>query len=241
MSYLNVNNVSHSFGGREILENVSFKLLRGEHVGLVGANGEGKSTFLNIVTGKVLPDEGSVEWPGKVTIGYLDQQSSLTAGKTIREVLRLAFDRMYEAEARVLEYYDKMGDASPEELEKMMTAVGEIQSDLEHSGFYSLDTKIEEVANGLGLGDIGLDRDVADLSGGQRSKVLLTKLLLENTNILLLDEPTNYLDENHIQWLTKFLQEYENAFILISHDTTFLNNVVNVVYHLENCEFTRYR
>lgn len=240
MSYLNVNNVSHSFGGREILENVSFKLLRGEHVGLVGANGEGKSTFLNIVTGKVLPDEGSVEWPGKVTVGYLDQQSSLTAGKTIREVLRLAFDRMYEAEAQVLEYYDKMGDATPEELEKMMTTVGEIQSDLEHSGFYSLDTKIEEVANGLGLGDIGLDRDVSELSGGQRSKVLLTKLLLENTNILLLDEPTNYLDENHIQWLTKFLQEYENAFILISHDTTFLNNVVNVVYHLENCEFTRY-
>jgi ATPase components of ABC transporters with duplicated ATPase domains len=240
MSYLNVNNVSHSFGGREILENVSFKLLRGEHVGLVGANGEGKSTFLNIVTGKVLPDEGSIEWPGKVTVGYLDQQSSLTAGKTIREVLRLAFDRMYEAEAQVLEYYDKMGDATPEELEKMMTTVGEIQSDLEHSGFYSLDTKIEEVANGLGLGDIGLDRDVSELSGGQRSKVLLTKLLLENTNILLLDEPTNYLDENHIQWLTKFLQEYENAFILISHDTTFLNNVVNVVYHLENCEFTRY-
>lgn len=84
MSYLNVTNVSHSFGGRQILENVSFKLLRGEHVGLVGANGEGKSTFLNIVTGHVLPDEGKVEWPGKVTVGYLDQQSTLEKGMTIR-------------------------------------------------------------------------------------------------------------------------------------------------------------
>ena len=138
MSYLNVTNVSHSFGGRQILENVSFKLLRGEHVGLVGANGEGKSTFLNIVTGHVLPDEGKVEWPGKVTVGYLDQQSTLEKGMTIREVLRTAFDGMYAMEQQMLELYDKMGDASPEELDKMMNTVGEIQSELEHSGFYSL-------------------------------------------------------------------------------------------------------
>ena len=232
MSYLNVTNVSHSFGGRQILENVSFKLLRCEHVGLVGANGEGKSTFLNIVTGHVLPDEGKVEWPGKVTVGYLDQQSTLEKGMTIREVLRTAFDGMYAMEQQMLELYDKMGDASPEELDKMMNTVGEIQSELEHSGFYSLDSKIEEFANGLGLGSIGLDKDV--------SKVLLTKLLLQNSQILLLDEPTNYLDVEHIEWLTKFLQNYEHAFILISHDIPFLNKVVNVIYHLENCELTRY-
>ena len=140
----------------------------------------------------------------------------------------------------MLELYDKMGSASPDELDAMMEEVGEIQSELEHSGFYALDSKIEEVANGLGLGSIGLDRDVADLSGGQRSKVLLTKLLLQNSSILLLDEPTNYLDAEHIEWLTKFLQNYEHAFILISHDIAFLNSVVNVVYHLENCELTRY-
>ena len=240
MSYLNVTNVSHSFGGRQILENVSFKLMRGEHVGLVGANGEGKSTFLNIVTGHTLPDEGKVEWPGKVTVGYLDQQSTLQKGMTIREVLRTAFDGMYKMEAEMLELYEKMGDATPEEMDKMMETVGEIQTELEHGGFYSLDSKIEETANGLGLGSIGLDRDVAELSGGQRSKVLLTKLLLQNSSILLLDEPTNYLDVEHIEWLTKFLQNYENAFILISHDISFLNKVVNVIYHLENCELTRY-
>ena len=240
MSYLNVTNVSHSFGGRQILENVSFKLMRGEHVGLVGANGEGKSTFLNIVTGHTLPDEGKVEWPGKVTVGYLDQQSTLQKGMTIREVLRTAFDGMYKMEAEMLELYEKMGDATPEEMDKMMETVGEIQTELEHGGFYSLDSKIEETANGLGLGSIGLDRDVSELSGGQRSKVLLTKLLLQNSSILLLDEPTNYLDVEHIEWLTKFLQNYENAFILISHDISFLNKVVNVIYHLENCELTRY-
>lgn len=240
MSYLNVTNVSHSFGGRQILEDVSFKLMRGEHVGLVGANGEGKSTFLNIVTGHTLPDEGKVEWPGKVTVGYLDQQSTLEKGKTIREVLQTAFNGMYAMEQEMLDLYEKMGDATPEEMDKMMAKVGEIQTQLEESGFYSLDSKIEEVANGLGLGSIGLDRDVSELSGGQRSKVLLTKLLLQNANILLLDEPTNYLDIEHIEWLTKFLQNYENAFILISHDVPFLNNVVNVIYHLENCELTRY-
>ncbi len=240
MSYLNVTNVSHSFGGRQILENVSFKLMRGEHVGLVGANGEGKSTFLNIVTGHTLPDEGKVEWPGKVTVGYLDQQSTLEKGMTIRQVLHTAFNDMYDMEKQMLDLYEKMGDASPEEMDRMMNRVGEIQTELEHSGFYSLDSKIEEVANGLGLGSIGLDRDVSDLSGGQRSKVLLTKLLLQNANILLLDEPTNYLDVEHIEWLTKFLQNYENAFILISHDIAFLNKVVNVIYHLENCELTRY-
>jgi len=240
MSYLNVTNVSHSFGGREILEDVSFKLLRGEHVGLVGANGEGKSTFLNIVTGHLMPDEGKVEWPGRVTVGYLDQQSSLVSGQTIREVLRTAFDEMYAAEQQMLDLYNQMAEASPEKLDKLMAAVGEIQTELEHSGFYSLDAKIEEVANGLGLGEIGLDRDVADLSGGQRSKVLLTKLLLQDSSILLLDEPTNYLDENHIEWLAKFLQNYEHSFILISHDVSFLNKVVNVIYHLENCTLTRY-
>lgn len=240
MSYLTVSNVSHSFGGRDILEDVSFKLLKGEHVGLIGANGEGKSTFLNIITGKLLPEDGKVEWPGKVTVGYLDQQTSLQAGMTIREVLRTAFDHMFAAEQQMLELYEKMGAAEGTELDKMMTQVGEIQSDLEHAGFYEIDTKIEEAATGLGLADIGLDKDVDNLSGGQRSKVLLTKLLLENDNILLLDEPTNYLDENHIEWLTTFLQNYDNAFILISHDTEFLNKVVNIIYHLDNCQLTRY-
>ena len=240
MSVLTVENVSHGFGARAILTEASFRLLKGEHVGLIGANGEGKSTFLNIITGQLTPDEGKVEWSNRVTVGYLDQHSVLTKGKTIRDVLREAFQNMFDMEAEMLALYDKMGEATPEEVEKMMEEVGEIQDMLEHGSFYIIDAKIEEVANGLGLGDIGLDRDVADLSGGQRTKVLLTKLLLQNPTILILDEPTNYLDVEHIEWLKRYLKAYENSFILVSHDIPFLNEVVNVIYHVENAVLTRY-
>lgn len=240
MSILNVENVTHGFGGRQILENASFRLLKGEHIGLVGANGEGKSTFLNIITGKLTPDSGKIEWCRHITTGYLDQYSTLEKGKTIKDVLRDAFENLTSLEEEMLGMYDKMADASEEEINDMMDEVGQIQDILESSGYYTIDTKINECANGLGLGEIGLDRDVSELSGGQRAKVLLAKLLLENPMILILDEPTNFLDENHIAWLKMFLQNYENAFILVSHDIPFLNEVINVVYHIENCELTRY-
>jgi ATPase subunit of ABC transporter with duplicated ATPase domains len=240
MSILDVENVTHGFGARRILEDASFRLLKGEHVGLVGANGEGKSTFLNIITGKLSPDEGKISWCKRITTGYLDQFSTLTKGKTIRDVLREAFQHLYDLEREMLEAYEKMADCSDEEVSAIMEDVGEIQEILDYSGFYVIDSKIEEYANGLGLGEIGLERDVNELSGGQRAKVLLTKLLLENPMILILDEPTNFLDEEHIAWLKNFLQNYENAFILVSHDMEFLNSVVNVIYHIENAVLTRY-
>ncbi len=241
MSILNAENISHSFGGRQILEDASFRLLKGEHIGLIGANGEGKSTFLKIITGEMHPEQGKVEWCRHVTYGYLDQYSSLEAGKTIRDVLRDAFSHLSELEAEMIAIYDKMAEASEEELADMMEEVGEMQEILDSSGYYTIDTKISEYANGLGLGEIGLDRDVTELSGGQRAKVLLAKVLLENPMILILDEPTNFLDENHINWLTEFLQNYENAFILVSHDMPFLTKVTNVIYHLENTVLTRYK
>lgn len=240
MSILTVEHVSHDFGGRRILEDASFRLLKGEHVGLVGANGEGKTTFLNILTGKLMPDAGTVTWCNHITTGYLDQFSTLEPGKTIRDILRSAFSQMYAWEQEMIALYDKMGDCSEQEMEKIAEEAGALQEMLEQGGFYVLDARIEEYANGLGLGEIGLDRDVSQLSGGQRAKVLLCKLLLENPMILILDEPTNFLDENHIAWLTRFLQNYENAFILVSHDVSFLNSVINVVYHVENGVLTRY-
>ena len=240
MSILQVKNLSHSYGGREIFENVSFRLLKGEHVALVGANGEGKSTFLAIITGKLTPDAGTVEWAGRVKAGYLDQHAVLILGMTIRETLRTAFDDMVKAEQEMLAAYDKMAEATPEEMDKLMRDVGDIQDMLEAGSYYTIDARIEEVASGLGLRDIGLDRKVDELSGGQRTKVLLTKLLLQNPEILLLDEPTNYLDVEHINWLKNYLINYENAFILISHDVPFLNAVTNVIYHVDNCQLTRY-
>ncbi len=240
MSILNVENVSHGFGGRKILEDASFRLLKGEHVGLVGANGEGKTSFLNIITGQLMPDEGKIEWCNRITTGYLDQHSVLTKGKTIREVLREAFSYMFDLEQEMLKLYDSMSDATEAQIDSMMEDVGDIQSILEYSSFYMIDARIEEVANGLGLAAIGLDKRVDELSGGQRSKILLTKLLLQNPMIMILDEPTNFLDDNHIQWLKNYLKNYENSFIMVSHDISFLNEVVNVVYHVENAVLNRY-
>jgi ATPase subunit of ABC transporter with duplicated ATPase domains len=240
MSLLTVEELSHSFGDRVLFKNVSFRLLAGEHVGLVGANGVGKSTLMNILTGQLLKDTGKVEWTPKVHYGYLDQHTKLTPGRTVRDVLKDAFLPLYEQERELMRITEKMTDASPEELEPLLVQMGEIQERLDASGFYLLDVKVEEMANGLGLNAIGLDRDVAELSGGQRTKVLLAKLLLEKPTVLLLDEPTNYLDAEHIQWLTDYLKEYPYAFILISHDTEFMNQVVNVIYHLEFAKLTRY-
>ncbi|MFY2252807.1 ABC-F family ATP-binding cassette domain-containing protein [Priestia megaterium] len=240
MSVLNVKNLSHGFGDRAIFNDVSFRLLKGEHVGLIGANGEGKSTFMNVITGKLEPDAGKVEWSKKVRVGYLDQHTALERGLSIRDVLKSAFQYLFDLEAQMNGLYEKMADVSPEELEKLLEEVGTLQDLLTNNDFYVIDAKVEEIARGLGLEDIGLDRDVQDLSGGQRTKVLLAKLLLEKPEILLLDEPTNYLDEQHIEWLRRYLQEYENAFILISHDLPFLNSVINLIYHMENQELNRY-
>ena len=225
MSVLKCTDVSFSFGNRTILENASFVMQKGEHIGLVGLNGEGKSTFIKMITGEITPDEGKIEWCKRITTGYLDQYTTLSKGKTIRDVLREAFQHM---------------DCTEDEMNYYLEETGEIQSELESAGFYTLDSKIEEVANGLGLGDIGLDHDVSNLSGGQRSKVLLTKLLLAQPMILILDEPTNFLDEAQITWLQNYLANYENAFLLVSHDIPFLNSVVNVIYHMEDGTLTRY-
>ena len=240
MSILNVENLSHGFGDRAIFHDVSFRLLKGEHIGLIGANGEGKSTFMNIITGKLQPDEGKVEWAKNVRVGYLDQHTVLEKGTSIRETLASAFSFLFEMEAHMNEICEKMGEASPEELDVYMEELGTIQDMLTMHDFYMIDSKVEEVGRALGLSDIGLDRDVSELSGGQRTKVLLGKLLLEKPDILLLDEPTNYLDAEHIEWLKRYLNEYENAFILISHDIPFLNSVINLIYHMDNQALTRY-
>ena len=239
MSILEVKNLSHGFGDRANFENVSFRLLKGEHIGLVGANGEGKSTFMSIVTGKLQPDEGKVEWSKYVTAGYLDQHAVLEKGMTVRDVLRTAFDELFKTEERINKIYMSMAEEGAD-VDALMEEVGELQDRLETRDFYTLDAKIDEVARALGVMDFGMDTDVTDLSGGQRTKILLAKLLLEKPDILLLDEPTNYLDAEHIAWLKRYLQEYENAFVLISHDIPFLNDVINIVYHVENQDLVRY-
>ena len=240
MSLLTVTDLSHGFGDRAIFEDVSFRLLAGEHIGLVGANGEGKSTFMNIITRKLEPDAGNVSWAKRVRVGYLDQHVALKQGMSIRDVLRTAFQYLFDQEAEMNLLFEKMADVDADELETLLELTGQMGEELTNNDFYIVDSKVEEVANGLGLVEFGLDTDVHDLSGGQRTKVLLAKLLLEKPDILLLDEPTNYLDVEHIEWLRNYLQNYANAFILISHDIPFLNSVIDLIYHMENQQITRY-
>ena len=207
MSILSVEHLSHGFGDRAVFHDVSFRLLKGEHIGLVGANGEGKSTFMNIITGKLQPDEGKVEWARHVRAGYLDQHTVLEKGMTIRQVLKSAFAFLFEMEEQMNQICDQMASAPEDQMESMMEELGTLQDLLMAHDFYVIDAKVEEVARALGLMDIGLDRDVSELSGGQRTKVLLGKLLLEKPDILLLDEPTNHLDIESIQWLNRYLLE----------------------------------
>ena len=240
MSILSVENLSHGFGDRALFRDVTFRLLAGEHIGLVGANGEGKSTFFNIITGDLMPDEGTITWAKNVRVGYLDQHTVLKPGMTIRDVLASAFSRLYESEKEINVICEKMADADEETMTALMEEMGVLQEMLEQHDFYSIDTKIDEIGRAFELDALGFDRDVSELSGGQRTKVLLAKLLLEKPDILLLDEPTNYLDEQHIDWLKRYLNGYDNAFILISHDIPFLNSVVNVIWHVEQATLTRY-
>ncbi len=240
MSILNVKNLSHGFGNRAIFDNVSFRMLKGEHIGLIGANGEGKSSFMSIITGKLMPDDGVIEWAKNTRVGYLDQHAVLEEGMSVRDALKGAFSFLFEMEETMNQICDKLGTAGDDEMDDLMEELGTIQDLLDAHDFYIIDAKVDEIARALGIDQIGLDKDVSELSGGQRTKILLAKLLLEKPDILLLDEPTNYLDEIHIEWLKRYLQDYENAFILISHDIPFLNSVVNIIYHMESQKLDRY-
>jgi ATPase subunit of ABC transporter with duplicated ATPase domains len=240
MSLLNVERVKHSYGDKSIFRDVTFRLLAAEHVGLVGANGAGKSTLLRILTGDLLPDEGDVQWMNGVTAGHLEQHIDLSPGETVREYLRGAFAHLYAIEAELLQVTEKMTTAEASALDALLNQFAHLQDALEQGDFYLVDAKIEDVAAGLGLTEIGLEREVDQLSGGQRTKLLLAKLLLQQPHVLLLDEPTNYLDTEHIVWLTSYLKTYPQAFVLISHDTHFLGEVVGIVYHIEHGALTRY-
>lgn len=238
MSMLSVENLTHMYGDKIIFQNIDFRLLRGEHVGLVGSNGAGKSTLLRILAGELLPDEGTIEWFPHMKIGFLQQHIDLQVGTTIMKYLQSAFAHLYDIESRMLQIAEKM--ATGDNLEQLLVQYGELQSVLEHSDFYHIEEKIEMIAAGLGILELGMDRAVEQLSGGQRTKLLLGKLLLEEPHVLLLDEPTNYLDSVHIEWLMGYLRNYEHAYIVVSHDERFLNEITNVIYHLEHKGLKRY-
>lgn len=228
---LSLTNITHQFADKILYEDLNLQVNKGEHVGLIGQNGAGKSTLIKIITGELLPDNGRVEVPRSVHLGYLDQYVRVDESLTIYEFLKTAFQKDLEVEAQITQYYTTYGETLDD---RLLEKAGRLQTQLDQGEFYQMDTLIQEMASGLGLQVLGLDRLLKELSGGQRSKVILAKLLLEKPDILVLDEPTNHLDDNHVEWLTSFLQNFSGTFLVVSHDRNFLNEITT---HIADIEF----
>lgn len=237
MSLLTVDGLSQGFADKTLYQDASFVLNKEDHMGVTGQNGVGKSTLIKILTGEIIPDEGQVKWQNKIQVGYLDQYAKLKPGVTIRNFLRTAFQKLYDAETKLNDLYTKYGETGDDDL---LVQAGKLQTYLEENNFYGIDTEIEQVAAGLGLAEIGYDHDVSKLSGGQRSKIILAKLLLQKPDVLVLDEPTNYLDVNHIDWLVNYLNNFEGAYLVVSHDYDFLAKITNVIIDIDFGTITRY-
>ena len=192
MSLLEIHGLTHSFGENLLYRNAELTLNKGEHIGIVGQNGTGKSTLVKICTDQVLPDSGEIIWQANTSIGYLDQYAEIDHSLTMRDFLKSAFSRLYQIEAEMASLYKKAANGDM----GCLGRAAQLQECLEMEDFYSIDTRIEQVASGLGLFAVGLDRTIDQMSGGQRAKVILAKLLLEKPDVLLLDEPTNFLDKD---------------------------------------------
>lgn len=241
MSLVSVTELTHSFGDKKIFSNTGLELFRGDKMGLTGRNGAGKSTLINMLTGTVIPDDGYIKWNPKTTYGYLDQQAAIGTDISVMEFLKGAFSYLYELEEKSNKANEEVANCTdPEKIEKLLEISGECQNILESNNFYAVESEIEKVAAGLGIKAFGLDTSVGSLSGGQRAKVKLAKLLLENPDVLLLDEPTNFLDKEHIEWLAKFLIAFKGSFVLVSHDSNFLKRVVNCINDIDNYDIHRY-
>ena len=241
MSILDVKNLTQIFGDKKLFSNADMQLFGGDKLGLTGLNGAGKSTFINILIGEVVPDEGYVRWNPRVKLGYLDQQAKITEHQTIKHYLKSAFADLYEIDDE-LSAIDEQISVCKDETEQISLCekAEKLREKLEDNGFYAINSTIDKAAAGLGITSFGLDSDVATLSGGQRAKVMLAKLLLQNPDVLLLDEPTNFLDKEHIAWLSKYLNNFKGSFILVSHDFEFLNSVVNCICDIDNGKITRF-
>lgn len=236
MSLLTITGLSHSFGDNLLYKNAELSLNKGEHVGIVGQNGTGKSTLIKICTEQIIPDTGRIIWQPKVSVGYLDQYAKLNKDLTIKAFLKSAFSSLYAMEKKMNVLYVQAADGNMD----VLTLAAHYQEQLELHDFYLINTHVEQVADGLGLLSIGLDRPIKQMSGGQRAKVILAKLLLEKPDVLLLDEPTNFLDKEHVTWLAKYLSDLENAFMVVSHDYGFLEKITNRICDIDNDKITKY-
>lgn len=239
---LNVENLSLTYDKKCLFNKASFRILNNEKIGLIGNNGVGKSTLINILCGKVIPDSGKIEFDQKIKVGYLDQYLNVDKKISINDYLKKAFIDLYQKDAEMKKYLELLNNTTDEILiDRYVRLSTNLREVLETADFYSLDSTIARIASGLGITKYGMDTLMGHLSGGQKMKVILAKLLLEKPDLLILDEPTNFLDTIHIDWLVKYLKEYKGNFLIVSHNQSFLNDVVNVIMEIDNAKITRYK
>ncbi|WP_330960970.1 ABC-F family ATP-binding cassette domain-containing protein [Photobacterium sp. 53610] len=238
MSLLNIQNLTYHIGDKTLYQNADFMLFPGEHLGVTGKNGVGKSTFLKLLQAEILPDGGDIVWQPSVQIGYLDQHAQMNAALSVRGYLQTAFADLYALEAEMMAIY-----ACPEKSvrDSYLSRAATIQATLESQSFYVISSRIDAVADGLGIIQFGMDTRLGDLSGGQRHKVMLASLLLISPDVLLLDEPTNYLDTAHVDWLADYLNSFEGAFLVVSHDRAFLNRIATGICDIDRQQISKYK
>ena len=230
MSILTATHLSKSFGIQDVFEDVSVSIAHGEKIALVGPNGEGKTTLLHILIGQQTPTSGNVIRMNNVRVGYLPQHVDLAGSETPWDLCRAVFGELQQMQARLQTLEALLAD--PEKGTDAMDRYGRLQEAFEHAGGYLYEVEIRTVLNGLGLDNIHIHRSLDLLSGGQRTRALLARLLLEKPHILALDEPTNHLDLQAIEWLESYLQEWPEAVLVVSHDRRFLDKVVSKIWDL---------
>ncbi|HLV35725.1 MAG TPA: ABC-F type ribosomal protection protein [Spirillospora sp.] len=233
MYYLSIDHIVKSYGYHQILNGVSFVVNAGERVGLVGANGVGKSTLLRIISGEVEADSGTITIPAGLQIGYLPQTVTGDDDQTLADLIAESMRHLVELESRMRALEKRMTTSESDELDAVMNEYGEISEQFERYGGYEMDYRTDAVLNGLGVGHIPRQRRFATLSGGEKERVGLALLLLRAPDVLLLDEPTNHLDFASLIWLEDYLQGYRGAVLMVSHDRQFLNRTVNVIVEID--------
>lgn len=232
MILIGAKDIEKSFLDKSILENVTFNINDNDKIGIIGINGAGKSTLFNILTGELSKDGGDLFIKNDMKIGYLKQHNSFDSTNTLYEECLSVFSEVLRLEQKLREYENQMKDT--EDLEDLMNKYHRDLERFESMGGYLYDSEIKGTLKGLGFSDDDLDKNVTNFSGGQKSRIMLAKLLLQKCDVLLLDEPTNHLDIKAIEFLETFLKNYKGACVIISHDRYFLDGIVNRIFHMEN-------
>ena len=240
---VSLENAAKSFGAEEIFYGVTASVEPGDRIGLIGANGAGKTTLLGVLTGELEADEGSVSRQRGVTIGYLKQNSGLDYTNSIREEMRSVFAETLALEAKMNDLTARMnaGGLSADRQEELAREFAHLQELFEVAEGYQIDVKINTVLTGMGFGGEDLSKSVEFLSGGEKTRLAICKLLLEDPDLLILDEPTNHLDFRTLLWLEEYLTGYRGALLIVSHDRYFLDRLVNKVWEIENTRFYTYK